>query len=62
MSNEGFTVKCNRCGRSLQVADKKDKFSGIKDAVTNGKGITFELNCSDETACIRCKCGNILYF
>ncbi|MBV4426474.1 hypothetical protein KM792_13740 [Clostridium tyrobutyricum] len=62
MSNEGFTVRCNKCGKVVKVADKKDKYWGTRDAVTNKKGIEFCLDCCNEQAYIKCECGNTLIF
>ncbi len=62
MSNEGFTIKCNKCGKAIQVANKKNKKWKFKEPVINKKGIELKTDSYNEDAFIKCQCGNILIF
>ncbi len=62
MSNEGFTIKCNKCGKVIQLANKKNKKWKFRELVINKKGIEFKTDNCNEDASIKCECGNILIF
>lgn len=59
--NEGFTITCNKCGKSTIIAQKKRVKTYTGELKYSNKNITCVITNMEE-AFITCKCGNVIRF